>query len=480
MYRQKKFISFFLIVFFSITAIAKDIDETVEAVSIDYIMQTLQYLTSEECEGRLTGSVGYTKAALWCADEFKKIGALPVYDNYLQSFLIAYNETGESIFTITIPAEKEGASPEIKDFVPIKEYLPFLSGGFGEAEAEIVFAGHGTTAPELGWDDYEGLDVKGKIVAVLYGAPRIKGKNFNDYNNNIHRSENAYKRGAVGFITITNNVSICSTNFIENFPMIVAREPFAELICKNKGYDLATVKNLLDNGNRVSFPTGIKAKIKCTGIHHANATGYNVVAYIPGSDPNLKNEYILFGGHLDHMGKWPVLFPGANDNASGSAIILEIARAYASLDKKPKRSAMFALFGAEESGLNGSNYMSRHLPVEPMKMIHMINIDSNAVGTGLWITGLKTYKELSAYLEKVKKEYNIKCDIDGSEIVPDRGASDYDAFFKMGIPTWANWTRGGKGGGYHDPNDTIYYVTPKIMQDIVKLYFAASYEFLDR
>jgi hypothetical protein len=479
MSRIKTAASLIVLFFFLMTAVAKDIDEAVEAISIDYIMQTLEYLTSEECEGRLTGSVGYTKAALWCADEFKKMGALPVYDNYLQSFPIAYNETGESSFAVTIPAEKEGSSPDIKEFEALKDYLPFLSGGFGEAEAEIVFAGHGTTAPELGWDDYEGLDVKGKIVAVFYGAPKIKGKNFNAYNNNIHRSENAYKRGAVGFITITNTMAISSTNFIENFPMIVARETFAELILNNKGYDLETVKNLLTNGIKVSFPTGIKAKIKCTGIHHANATGYNVVAYFPGSDPKLKKEYILFGGHLDHMGKWPVLFPGANDNASGSAIILEIARAYASLDNKPKRSVMFALFGAEESGLNGSEFMAQHLPSE-LKMIQMINIDSNGIGNGLWITGIKTYKELYAFIEKAKKDYDIKSSIEGSEIAPDRGMSDYSAFLNMGIPSWANWTRGGKGGGYHDPNDTIYYITPKIMQDVAKLYFAASYEFLDK
>lgn len=479
MAQQKTIISILLLVFLSITTIAKDLDEAVESVSIDSLMKTLQFLTSEECEGRMTGSVGYTKAALWFADEFKKMGAQPVYESFLQPFPIAYNETGPSSLTITIPAEKEGSSPEIKEFEALKDYLPFLSGGFGEADAEIVFAGHGTTVPELGWDDYEGLDVKGKIVAVLYGAPRIKGKNFNDYNNNIHRSENAYKRGAVGFITITNTLAISSTNYIENYPMIVLKESVAEYLFAKKGFNLDTIKNLLANGNKVSFPTGINAKIKCTGIHHVNATGYNVVAYFEGSDPELRKEYLLFGGHLDHMGKWPALFPGANDNASGSAIILEIARAYAALDTKPKRSVMFALFGAEESGLEGSAYMAQHLPAEP-KMIHMINIDSNGIGTGLWIMGAKTYKDLYAYIEKAKKDYDIKCSIDIGEIGPDRGMSDYTAFLKMGIPSWANWTRGGKGGGYHDPYDTIYYTTPWIMQDIIKLYFAATYDYLDR
>lgn len=480
MIRKLTSIFMMFLLFFTVLATAGDIEEAVKIVSIEKIMQTLEYLTSEECEGRMTGSVGYTKAALWCADEFKNMGALPVYDGYLQSFPVAYNETGVSSLSLTIPAEKEGGTPEVLNFEALKDYLPFLSGGFGEAEGEIVFAGYGTTAPELGYDDYEGLDVKGKIVMVLYGAPRIKGKNFNDYNNNIHRSENAFKRGAAGFITITNTLAISSTNYVENFPTIVAKETLAELICKKKGFDYTTIKNLLANGNKTSFYTDIKARIKCTGIHHTNATGYNVIAYFPGSDPVLKNEYILFGGHLDHMGKWPALFPGANDNASGSAIILEIARAYASLEDKPKRSIMFALFGAEESGLNGSRYMAQHMPAEPSKMIHMVNIDSNGIGTGLWITGIKTFKELGVYLEKAKKDYDIKCGIGGSEIALDRGASDYDAFLRMGIPSWANWTAGGKGGGYHDPNDTIYYTTPKIMQDIARLYLAAAYEYLNK
>jgi len=459
---------------------AKDLDESATSISIDGIMKTLEFLTSEECEGRLTGSVGYTKAALWCADEFKKMGALPVYENYLQSFPIAYNETGDSSFSVTIPPTKEGAKSEIRMFDIQKEYLPFLSGGFGEAEAEIVFAGYGTTAPELGWDDYEGIDVKGKIVAVFYGAPEIEGKDFSQYNNNIHRSENAYKRGAVGFITISNILSIGSTNFIENYPMIVTNNAFADFLFKTKGFDQNTIKAMLANGNKVSFATGLTAHIKCSGIHHPNATGYNVVAMIPGSDPKLKNEYILFGGHLDHMGKWPFLHPGANDNASGCAIILEIARAFTALDTKPARSVMFALFGAEEEGLNGSIYMASNLPPEPMKMIHMINIDSNGIGTGIWITGAKTYTDLFPYIEKVKKDYNIACTIGSSTISIGRGASDYDPFLRLGIPTWASWTTGGKGGGYHDANDTIYFITPKIMQDVAQLYFAAVFEYLDR
>jgi hypothetical protein len=460
---------------------AKDLDESVASISIDGIMKTLEFLTSEECEGRLTGSVGYTKAALWAADEFKKIGALPVYENYLQSFGIAYNETGDSSFSIIIPPVKEGDKPETRTFEISKEYMPDLAGGFGEVEAEIVFTGYGTTAPELGWDDYEGIDAKGKIVAAFWGTPDIKGKDFSPYRNNIQRSENAYNHGAVGFILIMGKVmGFCSPNYIENFPQVVTDKTFTDLLFQAKGVDKNTIKALITNGNKVSFATGLKAHIKCNGIHHANATGYNVVAMIPGSDPKLKNEYILFGGHLDHMGKWPFLHPGANDNASGCAIILEIARAFAALDKKPARSVMFVLFGGEEEILNGSKFMVSNLPPEPMKIIYMINIDMNGIGSEMWISGAKTYPDLFPYIEKAKKDYNIMCTINSSASLKGSEISDFAPFLRLGIPTWANWTTGGKGGGYHDANDTIYSITPKIMQDVAKLYFSAVYEYLDR
>jgi hypothetical protein len=110
----------------------------------------------------------------------------------------------------------------------------------------------------------------------------------------------------------------------------------------------------------------------------------------------------------------------------------------------------------------------------------MINIDSNGIGTGIRISGAKTYMDLFPYIEKAKKNYNIASIIDPSTISIGRGASDYDPFLRLGIPTWANWTTGGKGGGYHDANDTIYFITPKIMQDVAKLYFSAVYEYLDR
>jgi Zn-dependent M28 family amino/carboxypeptidase len=268
--------------------------------------------------------------------------------------------------------------------------------------------------------------------------------------------------------------------YIEGLPMVMVGNEVAQSLFSPKGYDVRTLESLLRDGRPISFATGVRARLRAMGNHYENAATCNVVALLEGSDPVLKDEYLLFGGHLDHLGPWPVLHPGANDNASGSAVVLGLAQAFSSLQTRPKRSIVFALFGAEELGLLGSRHMAAHLPAFPSRLTLMSNHDINGVGKAIHVAGGITYPDLYRLMEGANARFNIGAALSAGEISPVDGNSDYAPFLEKGIPAYNIGVRGGVGGGIHTAEDSIYTITPKIMEDIVRLFFAAGFLYADR
>jgi hypothetical protein len=462
---------------------ADELEDVIAAIKGGHIFEIINVLTSAEMGGRLSGTEGYDRAAQYVASKYEEWGLKPVYgDSFFQSFGMAYNEMRETFFSLTLPPDPEvnEGKPIVKDLMIYKDFCPTLYSGFGHVKAEVVFAGFGLTAPELGWDDYEGIDVNGKIVATLRGTPRIQGKDFSTYTERTVKLLNAKKHGAAGMILINRAVVSGSGVYIENLPMVMVGDEVANLLFKSKGYDVQNLRGLLEDGHHLTFPTGIPAEINAIGTHHPKAATFNVVGKIEGTDPVLKEEYVIFGAHLDHLGPWPIIHPGASDNASGSTIVMELAYAFSRLKTKPKRSIIFALFGAEELGLLGSKHMAANLPEYPSKPLIMVNIDVAGAGTGIRVTGGKTYPELYGLIEKVNEKYSINPDISAGEISPVGGNSDYAPFLAKGIPAYTNSSRGGQRFGIHTAADSIYIVTPKVMEDMARLYFMASYIYLNK
>lgn len=462
---------------------ADQVEEVMRSITGGHIFEIINVLTSPEMEGRLSGTEGYTRAAVWAGSKYKEWGLKPVYgDNFLQPFDVAYNEMRETYLSLILPSDKKESEgkPVIKEMTIYKDFCPTLYSGFGLVEAEVIFVGFGITAPELGWDDYQGIDAKDKIVATIPGTPKIEGKDFSPYSERIPKLLNAKKQGASGMILINRAVVSGAGVYVEDLPMVMVGDEVATLILENKGYDIQSVRALLRDGHPLSFATGIKAKINAIGAHHPKATTYNVVGMIEGSDPQLKEEYLIFGAHLDHLGPWPVIHPGASDNASGSTIVMELAHAFSQLKTKPKRSIVFALFGGEELGLLGSEHMASNLPGYPAKPLWMVNIDVAGAGTGIRVSGGKTYPELYSLIEKVNDTYDINPNISAGEISPVGGNSDYAPFLATGIPAYTNSTRGGQGFSIHTESDSIYIVTPKVMEDMARLYFMASFLYANK
>lgn len=470
-----------IIVFTSFVISADDAERCMNSIDACGLFRTVKYLASPELQGRLSGHEGFNKAAAWAVDKFKEWGIVPVYDDYYRRFNVDYNDIGENYISLLFPGKDN--MEMMKPLKLMEDYVPELYTGFGEAKAPVVFAGYGITAPQLGWDDYGSLDVKGKIVLVLAGFPPLPGKDFRGFwEDGRHKSVNAKSRGALALIRISFSSigGVIGDRYVEGLPMIRITENAASVFFVKSGMTLKSVKEKIDKGQNITFDTGVSAKLKVDGVHHPVAETYDVVGMIEGSDPKLKNEYILIGAHLDHVGCTPVLFPGADDNASGVAVVMDIAHTFSILKEKPKRSVAFILFAAEErGGGDAKSSILNDMPKYPSDLIWMVNFDMVGVGDTNMVAGADEDPVLFNLMEKVMKEYSIPGRMQAVKNEGFMTRSDHTAFQRRHIPSYGNWTNG-EDNGYHTDRDTIYKITPQIMEDLAKAYFMTVYRYLNR
>lgn len=439
-----------------------------KSVQAGEILSIIEELSSPKYGGRLTGSAGYDKAAEFSADFFKKHGIKPLYSDYFQLFPVSYTKVYESSLEIFINNEK-GHTETIKCKL-FDDFYPFNFSGSGDVTADVVFVGHGITAPEYGYDDFSGIDLNGKIALIYKGLPESKeGENWVQYDKHRLRLDNARKHGAKGVLYIYN--ARCNPNgtYEEGFPGISIKPELADKILAKKGNNLADIKKDLDARKNCSFNTGIKAHLMVES-ENFQSVAKNVVGYIQGNSPLLKDEFIIIGAHLDHCGQWPRLTPGADDNASGSAAVLAAARALGSFKHKPQRSIMFILFAGEEMGLLGSRYSADHLPSQIKKVRFMINMDMVGAGPNMWIMRLNNHLPFKDTVMEAHQIFKMISRVDGNKITEARRANtDHYAFSDKGIPAVSIFSSGGDHHGYHSDEDTIYWITPRITEDIVKI-----------
>jgi len=228
-----------------------------------------------------------------------------------------------------------------------------------------------------------------------------------------------------------------------------------------------------------SFETRSRVRLKVDAEFVADGEAYNVIGWIEGSDPALKEEFIIIGGHLDHCGlHMGLLFAGANDNASGSACVIEAARAFGRLDGPPKRSVLFALFGGEEMGLVGSQYLADNLPPAVGSVSAMLNLDMEGEGDGTGAVIAPDHPEFRTALEKADKTVGTVRRIREFSGPPGVRGSDYASFYAKGIPCMAFWSNG-PHLHYHQPGDTIYRINPDMLADVSRLAFLTVYYLAD-
>ncbi len=476
-----KHIYLFLIVFlFSCESYSQDLSQekiqrSFHSISSHDLLDYAAELSSSPYMGRLSGSPEYLEAARWVAGKFREWGIKPANQgSYFQYFDNPYTRvfsTGKVIWH-----GKKG-SGITKELIFPEEFYPGSNSASGEITGDLVYVGFGISAPELGWDDYAGIDAKGKIVVMETGLPYTKNDSllakWTPYAYHRYKFENARNHGAAGLLYVSK-VANPNTSYLNDFIYAHIDVPVAELIfaVSDKNY-AEHKKSLTSEFLPNSFGLGQSATISAETQHFPDTKACNVVGMIEGSDPELKEEVIILGGHLDGQGYLGELFPGALDNASGVADIMGAAKALSESEIQPKRSVLFILFGGEECGLYGSEYYVKNplFPVE--KTICMVNLDMVGNGTGFYLANGLSYPGLYQHFTEVNDTW-LHRNMRSSEqrINYGRPRSDASHFENAGYPTFSLWTSGSvKPVYYHQPMDNIEALTPEIMEDAAKLLY---------
>ncbi|WP_346855899.1 M28 family peptidase [uncultured Draconibacterium sp.] len=448
--------------------------QTLHTISSNEILEYATELSSPKYKGRLSGSPEFQDVANWCAGKFEEWGVKPAINgSYFQYFKNEFSEVNSLGAVVYF----NGKEKTYLDFP--EDYLPGSNSANGKVEAELVYVGYGISAPELDYDDYKNIDVKGKIIILEPGIPYTKNDTilakWTPYAYHRYKFRNAVKHGAAGMI-YASKIANPNTVHLDGFIYAHVDIKVVDQIFSDAGKDYKEVLKQLRNGEVPSFSLPAKQKIfiKAETKYFPDAQACNVVGIIEGTDPELKNEVIIIGGHLDGQGQMgDVVFPGALDNASGIADILGAAKALATSDSKPKRSVLFILLGGEECGLYGSKlYCEQPLfPIEKTTM--MINLDMVGNGTGFFVEGGKSHPQLFSHFETANSNYiHREMESSASRKNYGRPRSDASIFESAGIKTFGLWTRGSVFPVYyHHPMDETNVLTPEIMEDAAKLLY---------
>jgi Peptidase family M28 len=379
-------------------------DELLQRITAQGLRAHMAFLADDLLEGRGTGTRGYQLAANYVRAHFEEMGLKPagVSGSYFQNVRFRRIELlrDKSSFAV----KHDGATRTLtieKDYVMGGDPLSADT----TAEGQVVFVGFGVSAPEFNYDDYAGIDVRGKIVAALYGAPSTMpsapGAHFSSTEQKLRT---AAEHGAIGYISIWAGKTEQRTPFSEYVrftrgpalrwlddkgvpngaqPKIrgTARISSSTAALLFEGA-LKSWKDALrdaENSQPQAFPLKTSVVMHIVS-HYSEAESPNVAAILPGSDPQLKNEFVVFTAHLDHLGigdpvKGDSIYNGAADNASGTSALLEMARAFSLLHPAPRRSLLFIAVTGEEEGLLGSDYYAQNPTVPITQIVANINMD---------------------------------------------------------------------------------------------------------
>jgi len=453
------------------------------SISSHSLFDYVKRLCAEDFEGRLTGTPAYDASAKWVADHLESWNVKPGGDNgtFLQKFPNPYTlvlDGGE--LTLHVPVKKKKTID--KHYRYQDEYFPGSTSGSGKIKAEVVYVGYGVTAPELGYDDYKGVNVKGKIVLVEREIPvsaskdPVLFKKWRPYSFHQYKVKNAFEHGAAGMLYHYHIVNPNCLYIKELLLTHIGKTVVNDLFQGTGKAHKAVVDKIKKTLKPQSFRTKKFVTIRNSTQHHPEGIGSNVIGIIEGSDPALKNEVIMLGGHLDHLGLNHKMMPGANDNASAVAVMMEIAKAIHLSGLKPKRSIVFNFFGAEEQGVKGSEFYLKN-PIVPNKnVIGFLNMDGVGRGKRLVALAAKNYPELWKFVEEANNNYIHRNVFPTKFHNLARPRLDAARFMWAGIPTISFVATGAKRfpyPTYHTTHDNPSIIQPEIMEDLAQLLFIA-------
>lgn len=436
-----------------------------ETIDPEHIRWHVRFLSHDLLEGRGTGQRGGDIAAEYMATQFAEYGLKPAGDNgsYLQKVPLVGITTLPQTQFVLLP--KQGPSLDLK---PLDEYVAYdqTQQPQSNVDADIVYVGYGIEAPEYNWDDYKGVDVHGKVLLMLVNEPPsddarfFKGKALTYYGRWTYKYEEAARKGAVGVILIhkedmasypwevvrNSNSGEKSSLKLEGPALKVAswvQLDVAKRLVAGSGMDLD--KMMVDARSREFHPVDLGAKLKAHMVSKVrNFESNNVVAMLPGSNRNLKDQAVMFTAHYDHLGIRPDMpgdniYNGAADNATGCGILLELARAFSVAKDRPGRSIIFASVTAEEQGLLGSEYLGKHPPVPAGKIALDLNYDDvQPIGAPeeVEVTGAER-TTFYPWVQATAKEFRLAIRPDARPEAGHYYRSDHFSLARVGIPSFS-------------------------------------------
>ena len=438
-------------------------------ISREELNDHIAFLSSDSLKGRYPGTPEMEIAAQYIRDAFIEAGLELLGEEGLQEFEVTTDISRGDNNTMSFQGQQFEAG---NDFVP----YAFTSND--ELEAEIVFAGYGFNFNKKGveWNDFDGVDVKGKWVLLLTGDPEIDSANsvFATYSGDREKTLTATDAGAAGVLLVSGPVmdkrdQLISLHFDKTMgnsgvPVLNIKRSVADALLAKSGQNIENLEALLNETHQANSFALTESLIASAEVNQVKVNTHNVLGFLEGADPVLKDEIIVIGAHYDHLGfggpqsgsRMPdtnAVHNGADDNASGVAAIIEILEKLAAHKKEMKRSVLVVAFSAEEMGLLGSKYFVNHPSFELSQLKAMINLDM--VGRmkddhGVLLAGVGTSKEgasLLKELESVDTSLNFGYSPDGY------GPSDHAAFYAENVPVFFLST--GAHDEYHTPFDDV-------------------------
>jgi len=440
----------------------------------------VKYLSSDSLKGRMTGSRGDSLAAVYIRRQLEKAGLVPLTGDGFQKF---------SVTDKVVAGERNFLSFEGRDFSPSDDFMPFGFSGNSSLEAPVVFAGYGFVInnDSLKWNDYGNYDVKGKWVLVLRGDPEPEKSvsGFIPFNSDRDKAMTAKDMGAKGVLLVSGPAGdaedtfdgLAQGEYSVEIPVLRIKRSIADLILKKTNNTVEGLEKKINTTKETtSFDTKTTVKAGSEVIRQASMTR-NVIMVLPGEDDSLKNEYVIIGGHFDHLGMGGsssrvrdtiAVHPGADDNASGISSMIELAERFSLTRGSHKRSLVFAAFSGEEEGLLGSKYFADNPLMDLSGVNAMINLDM--VGrlrdsSALQVGGVGTAEGLRDKVRSLADTNIIRLSFSDEGY----GPSDHSSFYGKNIPVLFFST--GAHLDYHTPEDTWDKINYDGMKEVSDLIF---------
>jgi len=445
-------------------------------ISSEELLGFVEEMSDDKYVGRLTGSPEYLAVAEWLSDYFENLGLEPgaVRGEWFQWFNQPYTvvKSGCSL-ELLIPQKKKDTIR--KQYNYFDQFMPGSTSASGSINAEVVFVGWGISAHELRYDEYNGVDVKGKIVLMKPEAPVSPSAGadiFNPwlkYSTHQYKMQNAIDHGAIGVIYHYGPLANTNNDYHpELMSSLVGQDVVNDLFAGTGKLYSNVVAKIKKELKPHSFEMGKVIRMTNSTEHYPDGRGNNVMALLPGSDPGLKDEVIIIGGHLDHVGACYEICPGAQDNASGISVIMGLAKALKNSGISLKRSVLFVGFGAEEQGLYGSKEYIAH-PVFPLdKTYCYLNLDCVGVGPNFHAGGGKNYPGLFSAVQRANDRYTHRQLTTSYSANLGRPRTDAAIFMKAGVPSLSFSSNGGRGY-YHVPLDNAETIWPETLHALVSM-----------